>query len=168
MIEYTVADWDMEDANMNNWFFDYPTHSYVRHDIPKTAQQLEQGPASAAVMSEVVPFTGYFQMTYPDNDTWKPTLIGLEASNCTIRVYMEDQLVFTSDSPASLPVSDQWYRIEVSPNGNVQIGEKVNLAITYTPSGLEEMEYLLINGSHNHYFWPGSENENFVTITMVN
>lgn len=168
MIEYTVADWDMEDDNMNNWFFDYPTHSYVRHDIPKTAQQLEQGPASAAIMSEAVPFTGYFQMTYPDNDTWKPTLIGLQASNCSIRVYIEEQLVFTSDSPASLPVSDQWYRIEVSPNGNVQIGEKVNLAITYTPSGLEEMEYLLINGSHNHYFWPGSEDENFVTITMVN
>lgn len=168
MIEYTVADWDMEDDNMSNWFFDYPTHSYVRHDIPKTAQQLEQGPASAAIMSEAVPFTGYFQMTYPDNDTWKPTLIGLQASNCSIRVYMEEQLVFTSDSPASLPVSDQWYRIEVSPNGNVQIGEKVNLAITYTPSGLEEMEYLLINGSHNHYFWPGSEDENFVTITMVN
>jgi hypothetical protein len=168
MIEYTVADWDMEDDNMNNWFFDYPTHSYVRHDIPKTAQQIEQGPASAAIMSEAVPFTGYFQMTYPDNDTWKPTLIGLQASNCSIRVYMEEQLVFTSDSPASLPVSDQWYRIEVSPNGNVQIGEKVNLAITYTPSGLEEMEYLLINGSYNNYFWPGSDDENFVTITMVN
>ena len=69
---------------------------------------------------------------------------------------------------SSLPVSDQWYRIEVSPNGNVQIGEKVNLAITYTPSGLEEMEYLLINGSYNNYFWPGSDDENFVTITMVN
>ena len=168
IIEYTVADWDMEDANMNNWFFDYPTHSYVRHNIPQTAQQLEQKPGSPAVMSETVPFTGYFQMTYPENDTWKPTLTGLEASNCSIKVYREDQLVFTSETPVSLPVSDEWYRIEVYPNGEVKVGEKVNLAITYTPSGLEEMEYLLINGSYNNYFWPGSDDENFVTITMVN
>ena len=168
IIQYAVAEWDTEDTNMNNWFFDYPTHSYVRHNIPQTAQQLEQRPGSPAVMSETVPFTGYFQMTYPENDTWKPTLTGLEASNCSIKVYREDQLVFTSEAPVSLPVSDKWYRIEVYPNGEVKAGEKVNLAITYTPSGLEEMEYLLINGSYNNYFWPGSDDENFVTITMVN
>lgn len=168
IIQYTVAEWDTEEANMNNWFFDYPTHSYVRHNIPQTAQQLEQKPGSQAVMSETVPFTGYFQMTYPENDTWKPTLTGLEASNCSIKVYREDQLVFTSEAPVSLPVSDKWYRIEVYPDGDVNVGEKVNLAITYTPSGLEEMEYLLINGSYNNYFWPGSDDENFVTITMVN
>lgn len=168
IIQYTVAEWDMEDANMNNWFFDYPTHSYIRHNIPQTDQQLEQSPSSPAVMSETVPFIGYFQMTYPENDTWKPTLTGLEASNCSIKVYKEDQLVFTSEAPVSLPVSDKWYRIEVYPDGDVKVGEKVNLAITYTPSGLEEMEYLLINGSYNNYFWPGSDDENFVTITMVN
>ncbi len=169
IINYVVADWNVEDANMNNWFFDYPTHSYIRHEIPQSNNDLEQRPSSPAVMSETNPFIGYFQMTYPDNDTWKPTLTGLESSNATIKVYREDILVFTSEAPQSLPVSEHWYRIEVSPIvGTMEEGDRVNLAITYTPSGLEETEYLLINGSYQNYFWPGSDDENFVTITMVN
>ena len=169
IINYEVADWDAEDSNMNNWFFDYPTHSYIRHKIPQSNQDLEESPSSAAVMSETDPFVGYFQMTFPENDSWKPTLVGLESSNATIKVYREDALVFTSESPVSLPVSEQWYRIEVSPIVGAMVeGDKVNLAITYTPSGLEETEYLLINGSYQNYFWPGSNDENFVTITMVN
>lgn len=168
-INYVVADWKAEESNMNDWFFDYPTHSYIRHNIPLSNKDLEQRPSSPAVMSETTPFVGYFQMTYPDNDTWKPTLTGLEGSNATIKVYRENVLVFTSDNPESLPVSEHWYRIEVSPNvGDMEAGDKVNLAITYTPSGLEEAEYLLINGSYQNYFWPGSDDENFVTITMVN
>lgn len=169
IVNYVVADWSVSDSNMNNWFFDYPTHSYIRHDIPQSTADLEQSPSSPAVMSETDPFVGYFQMTYPDNDTWKPTLTGLESSNATIKVYREDVLVFSSENPEPLPVSEHWYRIEVSPIiGDMEEGDKVNLAITYTPSGLEEAEYLLINGSHQDYFWPESNDENFVTITMVN
>jgi hypothetical protein len=44
----------------------------------------------------------------------------------------------------------------------------VNLAITYTPGGLTESEYMLINGSYPNYLWDGSTSENYVTITMVN
>lgn len=166
IINYVVADWN---KNINNWNFDYPTHSYLRHTVPLSAPDLEVRPDSPAQMSETVPFIGYFQMTYPDTDTWKPTLEGMESLNCTVKVYRDETLVFTSETPVSLPVSDKWYKIEVSPKvGTMVAGDRVNLAITYTPSGLEEAEYLLINGSYGNYFWPGSDDENFVTITMVN
>jgi hypothetical protein len=46
--------------------------------------------------------------------------------------------------------------------------DQVNLAITYTLSGMTETEYLLINGSHPEFFWENSTSENYITITMVN
>ena len=65
--------------------------------------------------------------------------------------------------------SEDWYRIEVIPkSGQMNPGETVDLAITSTPGGFSEAEYLLINGSYTDYFWPSSTNENYVTITMVN
>ena len=98
-------------------------------------------------------------------------LEGLNASKCSIKVYDDetDAEVFSSESPNPLEVSESWYRIEVYPkSGYMDLGETVNLAITYTPSGFTESEYLLINGSYPDYFWPGSTSENYVTITMVN
>lgn len=170
-INYVVADWDWDEDKMQNWFFDYPTHSYLWHMLPQTEDDLHARPSDKATMSETQPFIGYFQMTYPDSDMWVPTLEGLNASDCSIRVYdtATSVLVFSSDSPAPLPVSEDWYRIEVSPNpGQLDEGDVVNLAITYTPGGFTESEYLLINGADLEYFWPGSSNENYVTITMVN
>ena len=171
ILNYVVDDWDWDKDKMQNWFFDYPTHSYVWPEIPLMDQDHHSKPAGAATMSETKPFVGYFQMTYPTSDKWTPTLEGLNASNCTIKVYnvTTGDLVFTTDSPNPLDVSEDWFRIEVSPNtGKLDAGDVVNLAITYTPGGLTENEYLLINGSHLDYFWPGSSNENYVTITMVN
>ena len=77
--------------------------------------------------------------------------------------------MFTTENPQQLSVSEDWYRIEVFPNpGKLDAGDVVNLAITYTPGGMTENEYLLINGAHLDYFWPRSSNENYVTITTVN
>lgn len=174
IINYVVADWEQDDNAMSKWYFDYPTHSYLRHNLPLIDEDLDKTPQAAAVMSESQPFVGYFQMTYPDKDTWKPTLWGPQSSNCTVKVYrvlpdVEDELVFESEDPVSIPVSDKWYRIEIYPlTGRMDAGDSVNFSITYTPSGFEEPEYLLINGSHNHYYWPGSSDANYVTITMVN
>lgn len=171
ILNYSVADWDWDESMMQNWFFDYPTHSYVWHEIPRDEQDLHAKPSSGAVMSEIKPFTGYFQMTYPQSDRWTPTLEGLNASNCSTKVYNDTtgDLVFTTENPQQLPVSEDWYRIEVFPNpGKLDAGDVVNLAITYTPGGMTENEYLLINGAHMDYFWPESSNENYVTITMVN
>lgn len=170
LVNYVVADWDWDEDKMQDWFFDYPTHSFLMHKIPQTEEDFQSKPTEAATMSEVRPFTGYFQMTYPASDTWTPTLEGLNASRCELRVYNhEDELVFSLDSPSPLPVSDEWYRIEVSPKPvHMDAGDVVNLAVTYTPGGLTESEYLLINGAHNDYFWKGSTDANYVTITMVN
>ena len=169
MINYVVADWD-EDM-MQNWFFDYPTHTYIWHEIPYEDDDLLKKPGRTAMMSESAPFKGYFQMTYPSSDKWTPTLEGLHASDCTVSVYNDrtGDKVFSSEDPAPLPVSEDWFRIEVSPRtGHMRLNETVNLAITYTPGGFAESEYLLVNGSYSDYFWEGSTSENYVTITMVN
>lgn len=171
MVNYLVADWDWDEDKMLDWFFDYPTHTYIWHMVPEIEPDLHKKPESPAVMSETKPFVGYFQMTYPDSDRWTPTLEGLHASNCSIKVFNEEtgDEVFSSDSPVPLEVSEDWHRIEVYPEyGQMNEGDSVNLAITYTPSGFTESEYLLINGSHPDYFWPGSTSENYITITMVN
>lgn len=170
IINYVVADWDWDEDKMQDWFFDYPTHSYVWHKLPQSEDDLLSKPENPATMSETRPFIGYFQMTYPTSDTWTPTLEGLNASRCELKVYdHQDNPVFSLDSPSPLPVSEDWYRIEVSPKpGYMDAGDVVNLAITYTPGGLTESEYLLINGAHNDYFWKGSTDANYITITMVN
>lgn len=171
IVNYVVADWDWDEDKMQNWFFDYPTHSYLWPEIPLDNEELHKKPSSPAEMSEIKPFTGYFQMTYPESDRWSPTLEGLNASYCSVKVYNDrtGDLVFTTENPQQLSVSEDWYRIEVFPNpGKLDAGDVVNLAITYTPGGMTENEYLLINGAHLDYFWPRSSNENYVTITMVN
>lgn len=168
---YDVAEWDWDEDKMQDWFFDYPTHTYLWHKLPQNEADLQSKPETAAVMSEALPFEGYFQMTYPSSDKWTPTLEGLHSSHCRINVYSvkTGAKVFSSDSPEPLSVSDDWFRIEVVPKtGYMDAGEVVNLAITYTPGGLTESEYLLINGSYPDFFWKGSTSENYVTITMVN
>lgn len=166
MLNYTVAEWDWDTDKMQDWFFDYPTHTYLWHKIPQTEEDLLEKPAGKATMSESHPFVAYFQMTYPESDKWMPTLEGLNASYCDVKVY---DAVTDAEFTPPMEVSDDWYRIEVTPkSGYMTSGEVVNLAITYTPSLLTESEYLLINGSVSDYFWPESTSENFVTITMVN
>lgn len=167
IINYKVADWDWDTDKMQDWFFDYPTHTYLWHEIPQNDDDLHKKPASKAVMSETQPFFGYFQMTHPASDMWTPTLEGLNASECDIVVYDITDL----STPVLPPftASEKWYRIEVIPqSGHMYAGDTVNLTITYTPGGLTESEYLLINGSYQDYFWPESTSENYITITMVN
>lgn len=168
---YDVAEWDWDEDMMADWFFDYPTHTYVWHTPPETEADFFTKPNRQATMSEAQPFEGYFQMTYPTSDKWTPTLEGLHSSDANISVYniRTGEKVFSSSNPVQLPVSEDWFRIEVLPKtGHMVAGEFVNLAITYTPGGLLESEYLLINGSYPDFFWDGSTSENYVTITMVN
>ena len=165
-LRYDVADWEWDEDRMQDFFFDYPTHSYVWHKIPEIEADLYVKPAEHAQMSEDQPFTGYFQMTYPSSDAWLPTLEGPNAPSCTVKVYDKNGTPVTE---YPLPASEEWYKIEVKPKaGYLNAGDVVNLAITYTPSGLTESEYLLINGSHQDYFWPQSTDANYITITMVN
>ncbi|MBO4936105.1 MAG: hypothetical protein J6C94_04970 [Alistipes sp.] len=169
IINYTVAPW--EDGNVEDLQFDYPTHSYIRESIPTTDSESTAKPSAAATMSESKPFTGYFQMTYPEHDRWTPTLLGLNGSLCTISVFD----IETGQQVESFPVeaSSKWYRIEVAPNvGHMEVGDEVLLAISYSAQGFETLEYMLINGSHGNYYWPYSgataQDANYVIITMTN
>jgi hypothetical protein len=166
-----VADW--EDNVMADIRFDYPTHSYLRADIPTSEGQLAAAPESPAVMSEKVPFRGYFQMTYPENDSWTPTLIGLNASDCTVRVYDDTGKLEVPQSEWPIAASSDWYTIEVTPNaGHMQVGDEVMLAITYRAAGFDTVDYMMINGAEQTFYWPyegeTAQDTDYVIITMVN
>jgi hypothetical protein len=123
-------------------------------------------------MSESTPFVGYFQMSYPVNDRWTPTLSGLDASNCEIRVFDVHSTLEVPHKDWPIEASERWYRIEVTPDpSKIDIGKEVRLSITYTASGLEVLEYLMINGINTDYFWPyagtSQQDANYVIITMV-
>lgn len=170
IINYVVADWD--DNKIPNYHFEYPTHSYLRNNIPTTGTE-QAKPAAAAQMTETTPFKGYFQMAKPQNDAWTPTLLGLNGADCEIRVYEGDTNLEIKESEWPIAASDKWYRIEVHPlSRKMMAGEEVNLAISYTAVGLNESEFLLINGTDQSFYWPYSgtsqQDADYVIITMVN
>lgn len=168
-VTYIVADWEDNSVMIS---FDYPNHSYIRESIPTSAADLETVPSASAKMSETQPFKGYFQMLSPDSDSWTPTIYGAYASDCTIKVYE-----VTAESDPGTPVTsfpvgadaEKWYRIEVTPDAtSLSAGDQVKLSITYTATLTGLMEYLLVNGTKDKFYWPGSDDANYVIITMVN
>lgn len=171
-VNYDVADWD--DHSMPGYHFEYPTHSYLRESIPTTPEEMTVPASGPATMKENTPFKGYFQMTKPATDAWAPTLLGLNGSNCEIRVFEQGTGNEVTQSNWPIPASDKWYRIEVWPldGGKMPVDGEVDLAISYTATGLTESEFLLINGSSQSFYWPYSgtsaQDANYVIITMVN
>ena len=169
IINLSVADWNKVEVN---YTFDYPTHSYLRESIPTTQEEVAAKPSSEAVMSDTQPFVGYFQMTAPESDKWRPTLVGAHADDAVITVYKRNDNNSESNISNSywpMQAGSNWYKIVVTPKNDFKEGDSVNLAITYTAvGGFTESEYLLINGSSGEYYWPGSVDANFVTITMTN
>ena len=165
-ISYIVADWD--DNVINNYVFDYPTHSYLRESIPTSQSEVDAKPSAVAKMSENSPFVGYFQMTAPSSDTWVPTLVGDNANMADVTIYKrEPHGSFTEVTTTPIGAGSDWYQIWVTPKTGFDEGKTVNLAITYEGTGgFDSSEFLLINGSAGEYYWPGSTDANFVTITM--
>ena len=171
ILNYYVEDW--ETNTIDGITFDYPTHSYLRDKIPASDEDVLAKPEVPARMSESKPFSGYFQMTYPENDAWMPTLKGAHAGNCDIEVYEIDGVSERKVTSRPIPASEYWYRIDVIPNPvKVDVGVEVDLVISYQASGFDTMEYILINGTYQEYYWPydgtASQDANCVTITMVN
>mgnify|MGYP003398341703 CR=1 FL=1 len=121
IINYVVADW--EDNEMPDLRFDYPSHTYLLESIPAAGESSPSQASKEAQMSETVPFRGYFQMTYPANHNWTPTLIGRNASQCTVRVYDYAGNTEVPRSAWPIQASEDWYMIEVSPApGHMQPG----------------------------------------------
>ena len=126
-------------------------------------------------MSEAKQFEGYFQMTYPSNDSWTPTLMGPQAGNCVVTVFEMDGAMQREIPEDEWPIdaSDKWYKIVVTPDPvKVSLSDEVKLAVTYKAAGFETIEYMLINGSYQEYYWPYTgtslQDANYVIITMVN
>jgi hypothetical protein len=112
-------------------------------------------------------------MSYPENDSWTPTLLGLNASDCTVRVYDYTGQIEVYRDEWPIAASDDWYRIEVTPNeGHMSAGDEVNLAISYRAAGFEKNEFMMINGTDQSFYWPyagtSQQDTDYVIITMVN
>jgi hypothetical protein len=169
IVNFIVAPWIEAEDNYRD--IDYPTHSYLMSEVAVAGEEAPAAPSSKAVMSEANPFIGYFQMTYPSSEKWTPTLEGKYAGESDVEVY-EYQVsgIYKESDKLSFPIpaSDKWYTIMVVPHNDMPVSETVNLAVTYVGGGFSAAEYLLINGSAQKYYWPESEDCNYVTITMVN
>ena len=169
VLNYTVADWDELDTPIPPRVIDYPTHSYIRDAIPATEADMLKTPTSPATMSLTQPFEGYFQMLYPEGDSWNPRIIGPNNGLCNVNVY---DVITGSEVAGYIPVSDNWYRIVVTPKSSLSVGEEVKLGVAYSATGMEMIDFLLVNGSYTEYYWPyngtSSQDANYVIITMVN
>ncbi len=163
ILSYTVAPWDK--ADMTEVWFDYPTHSFIEDDVD------EEKPVAPATMSHNRPFVGYFKMSYPATETWRPTVVSSNAAMVEVNVYTQSGI-----TPVELPVKadpENWYRIEVAPKADLQISSEVELGITYSPdfSVNGQYEFLLINGSQNNWYWPYDgelqQDANKVIITVT-
>ena len=161
ILSYKVAPWDKVD--MNELWFDYPTHSFIEDDVEG------EKPSAPATMSHDKPFVGYFKMSYPSTETWRPTIIGDGVKKADVKVYKG----LTPVEPPVMADDRNWYRIEVTPHDDLLPGSEVELGITYSPdfSVNGQYEFLLINGSQNNWYWPyegeSAQDANKVIITVT-
>jgi hypothetical protein len=148
---------------MNELWFDYPTHSFIEDDVEG------EKPSAPATMSHDKPFVGYFKMSYPLTETWRPTIIGDDVKKADVKVYNG----LTPVEPPIMADDKNWYRIEVTPHDDLLPGSEVELGITYSPdfSVSGQYEFLLINGSQNNWYWPyegdSQQDANKVIITVT-
>ena len=161
ILSYKVAPWDKVD--MNELWFDYPTHSFLEDDVEG------EKPSAPATMSLDKPFVGYFKMSFPSTETWRPTILGDGVKKADVKVYNG----LTPVEPPVMADDRNWYRIEVTPHDDLLPGSEVELGITYSPdfSVSGQYEFLLINGSQNNWYWPyegeSAQDANKVIITVT-
>lgn len=166
-ISYIVEDWNDAEMWDGGLVFDYPSHSYIRPSFTDNSVPSSKATMTYGEGSDAVPFKGYFQMIYPVNETWTPTLLDGTDQDYDVEVWTSD-----GGTKVNIPVfsSDDWYMIKVIPKNPANNGKTVKLAITYTPNWSDEAEFLLINGAQGDYFWPyddSSQNDpNYVIITQ--
>jgi hypothetical protein len=171
-IDFIVADWKDADMWPGGLTFDHPTHSYLLPDASSTHHS--DTPASMTYVEgdDSGAFVGYFQMAYPANESWTPTILDGIASDCRVEVWDVSGTDEITD-PAMWVSGEQWYMIKVIPENPENIGGEVKLAITYQPTWSDESEFLMINGSQSDAVWPYEGNTegfrqepNYVVITQ--
>ena len=171
-VDFVVADW--EDAQMweGGLVFDYPTHSYLLPSATSTNHSSDPAEMSYVEGEDSGAFIGYFQMAYPANQTWTPTIFDGIADRCTVEVWNSDGTEKIEDS-AEWVSGSEWYMIKVIPNEASASGGKVKLAITYRPIWSDQAEFLMINGTQSDPVWPYTSTDdifksdpNYVVITQ--
>lgn len=173
-VDFVVADW--EDATMwpGGLVFDHPTHSFLLPDASSTHHSDASAQMTYVEGNDSGAFVGYFQMAYPANQTWTPTILDGISNQCRVEVWVVGGAAPITESQQWIS-GDQWYMIKVIPESASAVGGKVKLAITYKPMWSDQAEFLMINGSQSDLVWPytstGSDDifkadPNYVVITQ--
>ena len=187
LLEYSVADWDLEDWGdgatfeehdlayptyhnpvVPKSFFSFvPTDSIPNHIITETPVMYynSANPKAGA-------FECYFQITAPENVQWKPNMMGSK-ENYTIQVYnADDVLVFDSDEKnvnIERCANNEWFKILVYPkNDNGGGTAEVDFGMVYWQSWSSSYINLYINGEYNNIKWPSSgDNPKLISIKHI-
>lgn len=171
-VGFSVADW--KDAQMwdDGIIFDHPTYSYLLPDAGSSHYSEIPAEMSYVEGDDSGAFIGYFQMAYPANQTWVPTIFDGISSRCRVEVWDAEGLSKIENSEDWIS-GDKWYMIKVIPNEAETVGGKVKLAITYKPNWSDQSEFLMINGTQSDPVWPYVSDEqqfekdpNYVVITQ--
>ena len=171
-VDFIVADW--EDAQMwdGGLVFDYPTHSYLMPDASSTQHSAQPAEMSYVEGEDSGAFIGYFQMAYPANQTWTPTIFEGIANSCRVEVWNSDGTQKIENSSEWIS-GNKWYMIKVIPEEAGTAGGKLKFAITYRPIWSDQAEFLMINGSQSDPVWPYTATDdifrsdpNYVVITQ--
>ena len=191
-VRYTVEDWNYvinsdedSDGEEDYIVFDYPTHKYILPYLPTQSNPNPDpdpvgGPAIDPVMSVGQPFSGYFQILYPEGQKWSPTVMRVDQSDAEVSDFMvnvyevdnygrESDITNANNTYGLNQGPDTYFRIEIVPLEAKNTGAKVHLGITAEIQGFGHAEYLLINGSQAENFWPltGGTDPNILIITQV-
>ena len=171
-VDFIVADWEEAEMWEGGLVFDYPTHSYLLPDARETHHSSVPAEMTYVEGEDTGAFIAYFQMAYPANQTWAPTILEGIADRCRVEVWDSDGLVKIENS-AEWVSGNKWYMIKVIPNEAETVGERLKLAITYRPIWSDQAEFLIINGSQSDPVWPVASPDdtfksdpNYVVITQ--
>ena len=187
LLEYSVADWDLEDwgdgATFEEHDLAYPT--YHNPVVPKSFFSFVQTETTPNHIIKETPvmyynsanpkagaFECYFQITAPTGVQWKPNMMGSK-ENYTIQVYdANNVLVFDSDEKnvnINECASNAWYKILVYPKNDNGVGTaEVDFGIVYWQSWSSSYINLYINGEYNNIKWPDSgDNPKLISIKHI-
>lgn len=187
LLEYSVADWDLEDwgngATFEEHDLAYPTYhnpvvpesflSFVPTET-KPNYIIKEKPVMYynSANPKAGAFKCYFQITAPTGVQWKPNMMGSK-ENYTIQVYdANNVLVFDSDEKnvnINECASNKWFKVLVYPKNDNGVGTaEVDFGMVYWQSWSSSYINLYINGEYNNIKWPESgDNPKLISIKHI-
>lgn len=185
-LEYTVADWDIENWGGNDE--DGVNDTYKEHDLSYPTYHNPVVPyeflslsadkqANYVIKQEPTMYYGgndnleagafhcYFQILAPATVQWKPVFMSSKESY-QIRVYAHDgSLIYDTDDKSDrqdnlgICGANEWYHIVVFPLSDGGAGEtNVDFGISYYQVWTDQYINLYVNGEYDNIKWPNSGN----------